>query len=56
MPSMQPTVETFPLRAMRITVETHVKATPGQVFAALTTGVALWWSAGHLKTKSWRVI
>ena len=51
MPSMQPTVESFPLRTMRITVETHVKATPVQVFAALTTGVALWWSAGHLENE-----
>jgi uncharacterized protein YndB with AHSA1/START domain len=45
------TVETFPLRSMRIVVEEIVKATPSQVFAALTTGVALWWSAGHLENE-----
>ena len=44
-------VETFPLTGMRIVTEQHMKASASQVFAGLTTGVALWWDAGHLESE-----
>jgi uncharacterized protein YndB with AHSA1/START domain len=36
---------------MRIAVEMQINATAEQVFAALTTGVALWWDAKHLENE-----
>jgi uncharacterized protein YndB with AHSA1/START domain len=36
---------------MRIVLESHIKASPEQIFAALTTGVALWWGAGYLENR-----
>jgi uncharacterized protein YndB with AHSA1/START domain len=43
--------ETFPVQSMRILLEVHIKASPEQIFAALTTGIALWWGAGYLESR-----
>jgi uncharacterized protein YndB with AHSA1/START domain len=43
-------LESFPVESMRIIIDMHMNASPEQIFAALTTGVAIWWSPGYLES------
>jgi uncharacterized protein YndB with AHSA1/START domain len=43
-------LESFPVESMRIVIDMHMNASPEQIFAALTTGVAIWWGPGYLES------
>lgn len=42
---------TYAVKGLSLSAEMHLNATPEQVFATLTTGVAHWWDAKHLESK-----
>lgn len=43
--------KSFPVTSMNIEIEMIIGAAPERVFAALTTGTALWWGAPYLENK-----